>query len=181
MLAEAALDALVDDIIPIIGKHRYGLQVFDMCSWVGVDKNIRIEDVVRIQQLLDAHHDVVGNRPPFALHKGGHVSPRSVLGLERSLVTIHDDFDDSFHRHQNHFGPFIFGDPRPVDAAARIVRVIVPCDHCKTGAMFPMGQGNAGVTRDGADRRGAGEAGRNRLRDVRDRLSGSSGDGAPGA
>ncbi|MCY1299946.1 hypothetical protein D9M68_444980 [compost metagenome] len=86
-LAEAALDALVDDLV----GGGQGLEVLQVDVAVLAEDHVGVEDAARVQQALDLPHQLIGIAAPFQLDEGRHVAPRAVLGLERAA---------EFHRHQ---------------------------------------------------------------------------------
>ncbi len=60
---------------------------------IRVDNYSRIEKIVGIGQALQLAHDLVGVAAPFGFNKWSHVASRTVFGLQRSIVTVHHDFD----------------------------------------------------------------------------------------
>ncbi len=82
--AETALDAAVDDVLG--GRHR--LEVFKVGVRVVVEDDAGVEQVVRVEQLLDRAHQVGGFLAPFHLDKGRHVAAGAVLGLQRTIVFV---------------------------------------------------------------------------------------------
>ena len=76
--AKAALDAAVDDGLG--GRHRF--EVLQVGLRIVVQNDAGIEQGVRIEQLLDAAHQVSGLFAPLLFHKGRHVAPRAMLGFE---------------------------------------------------------------------------------------------------
>ena len=81
-LAKAALDAAVDDGI----GRRQGFEVFQVQPVVVGDDHAGIEQAVRIEQGLDAAHDVPGGVAPFLTHKGRDIAAGAVLGFQRAVV-----------------------------------------------------------------------------------------------
>ncbi len=89
-LAVAALDALVD--LGLDGGQL--LQVVQMRVRVGVDDDAGIEQASGIGQRLELTHDLVGIGAPLGFDEGSHVAPGSMLGLERSIEAVDDQFHD---------------------------------------------------------------------------------------
>ncbi|MNQ25417.1 hypothetical protein D3C85_386370 [compost metagenome] len=79
-LAEAALDALVDDRVG--GRQR--LEVLQVDLRVVAEHHVRIENALRVEQALELPHQLVGIRAPFQFDEGRHVAPGAVFGLERA-------------------------------------------------------------------------------------------------
>ena len=69
---------------------QVGLRVF-------VEDNARVHDIVWVEELLHFAHEFVGIIAPFATYKRCHVAPRTVLGLERTVVFVHHQIHDSTH------------------------------------------------------------------------------------
>ncbi len=103
-LAEAALDALVDDLVG--GGHR--LEVLQVDVRVFGEHHVRIEDAGGVEQALDLPHQRVGLAAPFQLDEGRHVAPGAVLGLERAA-----ELDSHQLRHFAHEG-LVTGDLRRI-------------------------------------------------------------------
>ena len=79
-LAEAAFDALVDDLVG--GRQRF--QMLEVDLRVFAEHHVRIENAVGIEQALELPHQLVGVAAPFQFDEGCHVAPGTVLGLERT-------------------------------------------------------------------------------------------------
>src|SRR5690606_34673734 len=77
-LAEAALDALVDDLVG--GGHR--LEVFQVDLRVFGQHHVRVEDAGGVEQALDLPHQRIGLAAPLQLDEGRHVAPGAVLSLQ---------------------------------------------------------------------------------------------------
>mmetsp|Transcript_29609 Transcript_29609/g.62947 ORF Transcript_29609/g.62947 Transcript_29609/m.62947 type:complete len:1140 (-) Transcript_29609:283-3702(-) len=95
-LAEPALDALVGDVVVRVSDRRL-LERLHVNLWVLVKDDARVEDVVRVEDRLEAPHDVVRPRAPLHLDKRRHVPARAMLGLERSLVLVRHDVGHLVH------------------------------------------------------------------------------------
>jgi hypothetical protein len=85
-LAEAALDALVDERIG--GRQR--LQVREVGERIGVEDDARIEQALRVEERLDAAHRRDRSGAPFELDERRDVAAGAVLGLQRAVVLRHD-------------------------------------------------------------------------------------------
>ena len=92
-LAKTALDTLVDDRIAL----RQRLQIFQVRVTIVVDDHARIQQALRIEQLLDCAHDPVCFGAPFELDEGRHVAASAVLGLERAVVFLDDRSAQRIH------------------------------------------------------------------------------------
>ncbi len=103
-LAEAALDALVDDLVG--GRQR--LEVLQVDVRVFGEHHIRVEDAGGVEQALDLPHQRVGLAAPFQLDEGRHVAPGAVLGLECAA-----ELDSHQLRHFAHEG-LVSGDLRRI-------------------------------------------------------------------
>ena len=64
---------------------------------VVVEDHAGIEQVLGIEQPLDAAHQVGGLPPPFHFDEGRHVAPGAVLGLERAVVLADHQLADVVH------------------------------------------------------------------------------------
>ena len=91
--AETAFDAAVDDVLG--GRHR--LEVFQVGVRVVVDDHTRVEQAFRVEQGLDAAHQVGGFLAPFHFDEGRHVAAGAVLGLERAVVLVDDQLAQVVH------------------------------------------------------------------------------------
>ena len=85
-LAEPAFDALVDDRV---GRGE-GLEILEVYFGVGVEDHARVEQVFRVEELLDLLHQAERLFAPFLHDERGHVSARAVLSLEGPVV-LRDD------------------------------------------------------------------------------------------
>ena len=63
-----------------------------MRARIGIDDHARIQQVVRIGQLLQPPHDFIAFASPLCFDKGSHVAARAMLGLQRAIVAIDNDF-----------------------------------------------------------------------------------------
>src|SRR6266567_8498133 len=65
---------------------------------VVVQDDPRIEEALRVEQTLDAPHQFGRLTAPLHFDEGGHVAPRTVLGLERSVIASDYDLCDLVHQ-----------------------------------------------------------------------------------
>ena len=91
--AEAALDAAIDQRI----GRQHGLEILEVNARVLVENDAGIEQTLRVEQPLDAPHQIGGLLAPFHLDEGRHIAPGTVFGLERSVVAADDDLGDLLH------------------------------------------------------------------------------------
>jgi hypothetical protein len=82
--AEAAFDAAVDDVF----GGRHGFEVFEVGVRVVVEDDAGVEQVFRVEQLLDVAHQVSGFLAPFHLDKRRHIAASAVFGLQRAIVFL---------------------------------------------------------------------------------------------
>ena len=91
--AEATFHALVHDL----ARGRNRLEVRNVGEGIAVEDHAGVEDALRVEERLDALHQPIGLPAPFVFHERRHIAARAVLGLERAVVTVHDQFDDVVH------------------------------------------------------------------------------------
>ena len=78
----------------------YLWQWFDMLDigmFIFVEDDARVHDVGWIEELLDFAHEFVGIVAPFATNEWRHITTRTVLGLETTMVFIDHQVHDCTH------------------------------------------------------------------------------------
>src|SRR6202140_5041139 len=63
-----------------------------------VENDTGIEQASRVEQPLDAPHQIGGLLAPLHLDEGRHIAPSAVLGLERSVISLDNDLGDLLHQ-----------------------------------------------------------------------------------
>ena len=61
---------------------------------IGIEDDTGIQQAFRIEDRFDLLHQGIGVGPPFEFHERRHVAPGAVLGLQRSVVLLHDHRGD---------------------------------------------------------------------------------------
>src|ERR1700675_2151409 len=92
--AEAALDAAINQRV----GRQHGLEILEVNIPVLVENDTGIEQTLRVEQPLDAPHQVGGLLAPLHLDEGRHVAPSAVFGLERSVIAPDNDLGDLLHQ-----------------------------------------------------------------------------------
>ena len=85
-LAKATFNALVHRFI----DHRHRFEMFQMQLRVLRDDHIGIQDARGIKGLFDLLHISVNLFTPFIGDKGCHIESRAMLGLQRSVIFVHN-------------------------------------------------------------------------------------------
>src|ERR1700684_2071325 len=68
-----------------------------MDSVIATEDAVRGQHTFRVGQLLDPPHHFCRLIAPLTPYKRGHVAPRSVFGLERTVVFVDHKFDQAIH------------------------------------------------------------------------------------
>ena len=80
----------------VVGRwHR--LEVLQVGLRVVVENDSGIEEILRVEERFDAAHQAGGLASPFHLDEGRHVAAGAVLGLERAVVFVDDEFAYLIH------------------------------------------------------------------------------------
>ena len=78
---------------------RQRLDVLHKALGIFIEDDTRIENILRVEELLDFLHDAIGLVAPLLAHKGRHVAASAMLGLERAVVLV----DHELHRFTHKF------------------------------------------------------------------------------
>ena len=78
-------------------KNRQRLEALDVAIGIIVEDNALVQQSIGIEDSLELLHGLVGLIAPLVLNKRSHISTRTVLGLQRAVVTLYNQLSHIAH------------------------------------------------------------------------------------
>ena len=83
--------------LEIVVEHGQRLEMLDETVGIIIEDDTRVEDIVRVEDLLQLLHHTIGFLSPLIFDKRCHIASGTMLSLQRTVVFSHDELHHILH------------------------------------------------------------------------------------